>query len=575
MLGYLANPRALLLIPLLLVLIAAVACGEDATATPRPTATALPTATTVPPTPTPTAVPTPTPAFFTSSVGQLITGTPPALHDTPIPWQTTSVLFLTRPPFENLMTVDIDNPGIYIPQLASSWEMAPDGKAWTVQLLEDIPFHFGWDEFTSRDVLHTFIKVSEDSSRATDRNRWLKWVGSSDNVELQGDHQVTFNLTGINPDLDWLMSGRSGNLVLTSKAQWDAEGEPGMLKQPAGTGPWQFVERRIGEFALYERVEDHWRIVPEFKELKMRMIPEDASRMAAALAEEIHMAELPKDLQEDLIAQKGWKRVSAEAPGQAWFYLWGGLYFSTPDKFDPDLPVVNKLVRQAMNKAIDREEMIDTLLRGRAKIATHQLYHPTRQAWDPSWAQRFDEFYGYDPDKAKQLLADAGYPEGFDISIYSYPYGGWPEILQINEALAQYWTAIGIDVKIEDVDYALGRQAGRGKTLGGHIMGFPPFGSRPPHIQVASLFWSQGGFVIYETPEIDTLYESLAGIADPADRERIQKEIGEILFTEFSHIPLFFTFYEVLVDPTMVAEYRTPGTYTDGLYALETVKAAR
>ena len=574
MLGYLANPRALLLIPLLLVLIAAVACGEDTTATPRPTATALPTATIVPPTPTPTAVPMPTPAFFTSTVDQLIIGTPPALHDTPIPWASSSILFLIRPPFENLMTVDIDNPGIYIPQLASEWEMRPDGQAWTLQLLEDIPFHFGWGEFTSRDILHTFNKVTEDGSVATDAGRWRNWVGTAENVELQGDHQITFHLTGINPDLDWLLSGRSGNLVITSAAQWDAEGEPGMLAQPAGTGPYRFVERRIAEFALFERVEDHWRKTPDFRELKMRMITEDASRMAASLAGEIHMAELPKDLQEDLIAQKGWKRVSAEAPGQAWFYLWGGLYFSTPDKLDPDLPVVNKLVRQAMNKAIDREEMIDTLLRGRAEIATHQPFHPTRQAWDPSWLDRFDEFYGFDPAAARQLLADAGYPEGFKISIYSYPYGGWPEILQINEALAQYWTDIGIDVNIQDVDYGVARQPLREKELGGFIMGFPPFGSRPPHIQIASLFWSGGGFVIYEDPQVDALYESLKEIPDRDERLRVQREIGEILYTEFSHIPLFFTFYEVLVDPDVVAEYRTPGTYTDGLYALEHVKAA-
>ena len=157
--------------------------------------------------------------------------------------------------------------GKEIPQLATKWEMSPDGMDWTFWLREGVQFHNGWGEFTARDVVHMVEMLTQDGAVGDDTFTYRSTV---DNVEIIDDYQVVFHQT--KPESFSLMffnSGKHGTSVVMSKAQWDAEGEAGYLDHMIGTGPYKYVDRKLGVSVLMERVEDHWRLAPEFEEIEL------------------------------------------------------------------------------------------------------------------------------------------------------------------------------------------------------------------------------------------------------------------------------------------------------------------
>ena len=596
------NPRVLLFVPLLLVLIAAVACGEDATSTPRPTATSVPTATAVPPTPTtaaveptatlaptkraatatprptatplPTPLPSPTPGFATSSVDQMRVAMGPQTHESNLLYKITSRLPMNMPMMESLLTVDRFT-GVPIPQLATKWEMQSDAKAWTFFLREDVPFHFGWGEFTAQDVRHMYqIIVQTPDSISTDGSTWRTLIEKQEDIELIDDHTVKMNLTKADSEVNFHMSGRAGNMFLISKAQWDAEGEEGLIRKPAHTGSWQYVNREISQFILFERVEDHWRRTPEFKELKIIISSEDSTRLAMALTKEAHAVDLPKDLQEEALS-RGWRRVVSPLSGTPFVFFFGGVYFATPEKMDPDVPLTNRKVREAMHRSIDRHEIIETIFHGRAAIAPLHTHISSMPGWDPGWLERFEDEYGYDPERAKELLADAGYPDGFDMKLYNYPAPGYPEQVQLTEALHQYFSDIGINVSLVDTDYGFARKKWRGFELRSEMLVNGPYGAWLPSVLEPLMHGNDAFFPSYTHPFIGEKLAELDASTDPEERDQILVDIGEHLYTEYAVLPIVNIFDEYIIDPDVIAEYNTPGNMDSPWSHLEYVVAAK
>jgi peptide/nickel transport system substrate-binding protein len=179
-----------------------------------------------------------------------------------------------------------------------------------------------------------------------------------------------------------------------------------------GRGPFEFVERKVGSHVLYKRVENHWRKTPEYKELEFRWVPEGVTRLATLLAEEVHISDVERALQKDATA-KGMQILTSKLPAIQHQWHFGGLYFASPEKLDQKVPFVDQRVRQAMNMAINRKAIADTLLGGRVEPLRVMGYHPRLDSgiwpgiWNPAWDQRFDELYGYNPTKAKALLTQA------------------------------------------------------------------------------------------------------------------------------------------------------------------------
>jgi peptide/nickel transport system substrate-binding protein len=487
--------------------------------------------------------------------------------------------------------VGIDrHTGAYTPELAEKWEMAPGGKSWTLTLRKGVKFHDNWGEFTARDVRHSIFLIAQPESVQTDAGLWRTLMGIekadtiddvarkvAQMVEIVDDYKVIIRTKIAAPELVDNLSATT-DLVMESKARWDAGGKELYGKKVIGTGPFEFVERKVGSHVLYKRVENHWRKTPEYKELEFRWVPEDVTRLATLLAEEVHISDVPRALQKDAAA-KGMKIITSQQTAIGHDWLFGGLYFATPDKLDPKVPFVNKEVRQAMNMAINRNAIAENILGGRVQPMRVVFYHPEADSakwpgvFNPEWDKRFEELYGYNPTKAKALLEQAGYRAGFEFTVYLYTLPGLPEQVDIGQAMALDWQAIGLKPKLVEIDFPRVRELYRTKAIHGALWGLR---GSPNALSAVRIINKAKDSVVYsyEHPFIEERLEALDKVVDRAERARLLREIGDHKFTEFADIPLFWLFAEAAVNPKYIAEYTFPGSITGFFTHLEYIKLA-
>jgi ABC-type transport system substrate-binding protein len=494
-----------------------------------------------------------------------------------------------RPALEHLVGID-RHTGAYVPELAETWDMSADGKHWTITLRRGIRFHEQWGEFTARDVRHAVFLITQPESVQSDASIWRNVMGVTktdtieevsrkieQGVEIVDDYKVVFHLKQAVPEFVEMICANT-DLVIESKARWDAGGKELYGQKVVGTGPFEFIERKVGSHVLYKRVDNHWRKTPEYKELEFRWVPEGVTRLATLLAEEVHISDVDRALQKDAIA-KGMKISTSTLPAIQHQWHFGGTYFASPDKLDPKVPFVKSEVRQAMNLAVNRQAIAETLLGG--KVQSHRIMGYHRQLdsaiwpgiWNPDWDQRFEERFGYDPAKAKALLVQAGYPQGFEFTLYLYTLPGLPEIIDIGQAMALDFQAIGLKPKLVEIDFPRVRELYRTKTIHGALF---PSRHAARALEVARNVHKAKDSVgyWYEHPFIEERLEALGKVVEPAERTRLLREIGDHKFNEFAEIPLFWLFAEAAVNPRYIAEYVFPGVITGFFTHLEYVKLA-
>src|SRR5215813_5450784 len=217
-----------------------------------------------------------------------------------------------RPALEFLVGID-RHTGAYMPELAETWEMAPNGKRWTISLRKGVQFHEHWGELTARDVRHAVFLITQPESVQSDASTWrtLLGIGKTDSieevarkvaqaVEIVDDYTVVFHLTQVAPEFVETISANT-DLVIESKARWDAGGKALYGQKVVGTGPFEFIERKLGSHVLYKRVENHWRQTPAYRELEFRWVAEGVTRLASLLAEEVHISDVDRALQKEAV----------------------------------------------------------------------------------------------------------------------------------------------------------------------------------------------------------------------------------------------------------------------------------
>jgi peptide/nickel transport system substrate-binding protein len=597
------------------LLLLAIACGAAATATPAPAATKAPAPAVAPaapvapgapaaapaaaPTPTvaPAATPAPTPAPK-AKLERLKIGVAPLGWDTNFTWiQSRSGQLDKRPALEYLIGID-QNTGAYIPELATKWEMAPDGRSWTVTLRKGIKFidsEKDWGEFTGKDVRHSVFLISQTEATQTDALLWRSQMGLAKDdtpdgvakkleagVEIVDDHKVVFRLKSAEPELFDSLS-QTADLAMESKARWDAGGKALYDKKVVGTGPFEYIERKLGQHVLYRRVDNHWRQTAPYKELEFRWVQESVTRLATILTGEVHISDVDRALQKDAVA-KGMKVLQSKQPAIQHHWNFGGQYYLTPDKLDTNVPWANpttgKLVRQAMNIAIDRKPIGDTILAGKGEPMWNHGFHPTLTAalwpgaYSPDWEKRFNELYGYNPAKAKALLAQAGYPNGFEFTMYLYTLPGLPEIPDIGQALALDFQKVGLKAKLVEIDFPRARGLYTTKTISG---GMYPLRHGLNTRDKLRLFDLSKGCVAcaYEHPFIEEKWAELGKTVEPAKRAQLLREMGDHTFNEFADIPMFWLFGDATINPKFISDYVFTGIITGYYTHLEYIKLAQ
>src|SRR3989441_3051969 len=471
---------------------------------------------------------------------------------------------------------EVSPDGQYKPWLAESWEMAQDGRSWRLKLQKGVQFHHGYGEFTAKDVVHNHTLWCDDNMpgrKDPPFSGYRNGMCMVNRIEVVNDHEIVMHCKNVCLDVLFYYSSAS-NMPMFSKAQWDKEGEMGYETHPAGTGPYLFTERQPDRYVLYERAPTpHWKHgVVDWKELQMTWTIEEPTRLAQFVAGETHLTELNKDLVDEVVS-KGHKLIRSRQVAQQIVLVFGGLYFGTEDKqtgrytefggitgkLDLSVPWTKKEVRQAINKAINREELLKVLYKGRGTYTYVAGYYPDLPGWDPTWEKRFPEMYGYDPAAAKRLLVQAGYPKGFKMKAYLYPFAGAPELIPLIESVQVQLREVGIELELEEADQVatvLPRR--RERKINQYIAaGIPSKKAVEPQISLFNA--GKGTAHWFETDEIYKMWEDLLQMSDPAAADAQLRKIGNYKFENFEIIPLFDVYIEVVVNPKIINDWPFSG----------------
>ncbi len=570
------------------VMLVAVACGgssEEAVQKIKAAATAVPAASSGgAPTAVVQATEVPSAGITTSKVETLIAAISPPPIELILPWRGTNLAANQQVrPFADPLIATEGSSGKLVPGLAESWEMTKaDGTEWVFHLKKGVQFHDGWGEFTAKDFIHTVTRVAlQEDSIATDQFLLRQLFGETEeeiasNLTAPDPYTLVMGSKGPNADGAFIASAQQGNVLILSEAQWAAEGLEGIEKNPAGTGPYEMDEFELGSHIRYQRVEDHWRVTPAFEAYQQNTVPEVATRMAMMLAGEAHIAEIDRDLHPRVV-ERGMEVVNSQLPAIQFAFIMGGNYRSDlADRYDPSVPVTNIKVREAINRAVDRQEIIDTLFAGNGVFQPVWAYHPALPGYDPSWSEQFDEKYGYDPERAKELLAEAGYPDGFTMQLKITQLPGLPEMIPAAEALFGYLSAIGIKVEAEEMEWAKVRSNYRGKTT--HNWIYPIRGTYRP-AQVTLRFYNvsalEGFISSYENKEIDELYDRLINSVDADERAGLLRDIGQIKFDNYGEVPIAWLPGQLIIDPSVVKSFVYPGNINASFSHIEDVVAVK
>ena len=449
-----------------------------------------------------------------------------------------------------------DNSG-----LAESWEANEDFTEWTFRIHPEAEFHFGWGPVTAEDVVHSHALHTAEDSTLTG----VQLLRGGE-VEAVDEKTVVFRFPEPRQGFEFAHAGR-GSLYIFSKAQYDEEGIAGYDRRPAGTGPFQIVESSPGRI-LFERVEGHWSgVEPTFAELEFRYATEGATKLALLLAGEAHAANLPRELQEEAVAA-GMEIISSQNPGKQVVLIPNGLYLSSDDPAArPDLPWADIRIREAMNRALDRDTIIDVIFAGRADKLVRYGMHEPHEGFEPKLVERFEEMYGYDPERAKELLAEAGYPDAFPepvIPIISTISPGSPEYPTLAELVQVYFEEVGFQTEIREMDWSAVGAAGRGRAAYfiNPVQNSP---IRPSEVALGNTFLPTGS--PYHGYEDDTIIEYVREIGNTLDleeRDRLIREAFTYVFEQYADMPMVSLAGEIVVDPAVIANWTYPGVTSNG-----------
>ncbi len=520
------------------MVLAACTTGETPTPTksvPSPTATrAAPTAT-----PQPTVAPTPTTpkgpqGTLNVALGDVGTQTwVRRLHtgvEDAIVWNYAETLIGAN-----------SEPRALEPRLATSWSVQQVGGKWEwdFKLRQGVQFHNGNGEMTAEDWKFTFADALKPDARLGS-----EFAASLDNNmnNFQVVSPYEFKLVGskLNVATALNLSVLQATVVALPKKYIETVGEAAYGKQPIGTGPFVFREFLAGDHVTLEAVPNHWRKTPNVQTLKLRLVPEPATRVAMLRTGQADLAPLTAPFKREVqSAGIGIKQIKGQASA---YVTLGGMYYDLPDKNCTSCPWVGytdnaRKVREALNISIDRTGLINKLMNGEATAAAAPfVWTPGPFAFNRStW--KVPEF---NPTSAKQLLTEAGYPNGFPIKMALFVNAGLPEQVDIGIAVAGFWKDVGIKVDMEQTEFSPSWRAKMtDRTTGGYAWVLNANFQDEPIRNMTNLFNKSGGLAYLHDPKIDEYVAAAAGEPEVAKRMALAQNLGDYMIAQTLGIPLF------------------------------------
>jgi len=397
------------------------------------------------------------------------------------------------------------------PCLAESWSASPDGLTYEFVLRQGVRFHNG-DPVTAEDVKFSFERYRGVSAKVLkERVR---------QVQVVDPHRVRFQLKEPWPDfLTFYATPATGAAWIVPKKYVEKVGDEGFKKAPVGAGPYRFVSFTPGVELVVEAYDGYWRKRPSVKRLAFKVVPDEITRLAMLKRGEVDISySFRGATAEELRRTPGLTLKPVQFYGDQW------LLFT--DQWEAKSPWADRRVRLAANHAIDRQAINQSLTLGFSRLTGSIIPRDFEFAWPVAP-------YAYDPQKARQLLAEAGYPQGFEGEL-------WADsgVADQTEAAASYLGAVGIRTKLRVLERAAHVTQLREKKLRPLVFVISAaYGNAATRIDS---FVAAGGLYTYGSyPDLEGLIQEQSVERDRKRREATLHRIQQLMHERAMFAPIW------------------------------------
>jgi len=429
------------------------------------------------------------------------------------------------------------------PSLAESWSVSLDGLVYEFVLRKGVKFHNG-DPVTADDVKFSF-----------DRYRGISAKPLKDRVaaiETTDPGRVRFRLKQPWPDFLAFYGGIStGASWVVPRKYVEKVGDDGFKKAPIGAGPYKFVSFTPGIELVLEAVDGYWRKTPTVKRLVFKSVPDVATRLVMLKRGDVDAAYgLSAEIGEEARRTPGVTLKPTPFTSTHWILF--------ADQFDASSPWHDRRVRLAATHAVDRQAINQADSLGFSKITGSIIPTSFDFYWQPPAIP-------FDLAKAKQLLAEAGYPKGFEAGDL------WCDVATTGaaEAVINYLRAAGIKVRLRPLERAAFLSAYREKKLKNLVYGLSGIGGNAA-TRIEQFTASSGVFAYGGYPDIDGLFREQATELDPKKREATLHRIQQLMHEKVMYLPIWqfsmLQAYGPRVEESgfaLISDYPWAGPYED------------
>lgn len=405
---------------------------------------------------------------------------------------------------------EMERNGEVHPRLATKWTFSPDLTEWTFTLRKGVKFHDG-SPFTAADVVWTVDRILKDTT--TPVRTFLK---IAQGAEVLDDYTVKFKLVQPYGIFDRQMT----YINMMSKTYYEKAGDKSYDEHPVGTGPYALVRWVKDDRTVLKANPNYWNGEPAIKNAVFRPIPSEASRAAALLSGEVDLVPaLPPALLKQLSASPDLK--VGIAPGFRVIFL----------AFNVNVaPLDNPMLREAIDRAIDRESLTKNLLRGLGK-PTGIMVPPMNIGYDSSFKPT-----PYDPEAARKLVQQSGY-SGKPIKL-QYPNNNLVMADQVAQAVAGYLGAVGIKIDLRPMEFTAFFPAWlQDKLEEAYLFAF---GATSYHAEsILTTLYERGSHGFKTDDRIDRLLKQQRTVTDPAEQKKLLSEAFRYSNEDRYEIPLY------------------------------------
>jgi len=428
------------------------------------------------------------------------------------------------------------------PSLAESWSASEDALSYEFVLRQGVKFHNG-DPVTAEDVKFSFERYRGAAAKMLhDR------VAA---VETPDARHIRFKLKQPWPDFLTFYVTSTGAGWIVPKKYVEQVGEDGFKRAPVGAGPYKFVSFTPGQELVLEAFGQYWRKTPSVQRLVLRSIPDESTRLAALKRGEVDIVySIRAELAEELQRTKGLTLKPAVNIGMYWLYF--------PDQWDAKSPWHDPRVRRAATLAIDYAAINQAITLGHSRVTGSIIPDTFEFYWKPPTP-------AYDPAKARALLAQAGYPNGFDAGEYNCD-GAYADL---GEAVLNNLQEVGIRAKLRPLERAAFFKGYAEKTLKNIVQAQSgAFGNAATRLEA---FVANGGAYVYGSyPDIDALFREQAAELDHAKREATLHKIQQLVHEKTIYAPVWQQAFLSGIGPRvkesglgLIPSYTYSGPYED------------